>query len=64
MYSYDFVHVLLAAIAHAGSVEPDKITAALNQVSTRARTATSAASTSAATRAWSTTTSTSPASTT
>jgi len=35
MYSYDFVHVLLAAIAHAGSIEPAKITAALNQVTTQ-----------------------------
>ena len=32
MYSYDFVHVLLAAITHAGSIEPGKITSALNQV--------------------------------
>jgi ABC-type branched-subunit amino acid transport system substrate-binding protein len=35
MYSYDFVHVLLAAITHADSVEPAKITAALNQVTTQ-----------------------------
>jgi len=35
MYSYDFIHVLLAAITHAGSVEPDKVTAALNQVTTQ-----------------------------
>ena len=35
MYSYDFVHVLLAAIAHAASVEPAKVTAALNQVTTQ-----------------------------
>ena len=35
MYSYDFVHVLLAAIQHAASVEPDKVTAALNQVTTQ-----------------------------
>lgn len=35
MYSYDFVHVLLAAITHAGSVDPDKVTAALNQVTTQ-----------------------------
>jgi ABC-type branched-subunit amino acid transport system substrate-binding protein len=32
MYSYDFIHVLVAAIAHAASVDPHKITAALNQV--------------------------------
>ena len=32
MYSYDFIHVLVAAITHAGSVEPAKITSALNQV--------------------------------
>ena len=35
MYSYDFVHVLLAAITHAASVEPAKVTAALNQVTTQ-----------------------------
>jgi len=35
MYSYDFVHVLLAAITHADSIEPGKITAALNQVTTQ-----------------------------
>jgi branched-chain amino acid transport system substrate-binding protein len=35
MYSYDFVNVLLAAITHASSVEPSKITAALNQVTTQ-----------------------------
>ena len=35
MYSYDFVHVLVAAIAHAASVDPDKVTAALNQVTTQ-----------------------------
>jgi len=32
MYSYDFVHVLVAAVTRAGSVEPKKITAALNEV--------------------------------
>jgi ABC-type branched-subunit amino acid transport system substrate-binding protein len=32
MYSYDFAHVLVAAITHAGSVDPAKITSALNQV--------------------------------
>jgi ABC-type branched-subunit amino acid transport system substrate-binding protein len=32
MYSYDFIHVLVAAITHAGSVEPAKVTSALNQV--------------------------------
>ena len=35
MYSYDFVNVLLAAITHATSVEPSKITAALSQVTTQ-----------------------------
>ena len=35
MYSYDFVHVLLAAITHAASVDPAKVTAALNQVTTQ-----------------------------
>jgi len=34
-YSYDFARVLVAAIAHAGSAEPAKITAALNQVTTQ-----------------------------
>jgi branched-chain amino acid transport system substrate-binding protein len=35
MYSYDFVNVLMAAITHAASVEPSKITAALSQVTTQ-----------------------------
>jgi ABC-type branched-subunit amino acid transport system substrate-binding protein len=35
MYSYDFVHVLLAAVNSAVSVDPHKITAALNQVTTQ-----------------------------
>jgi ABC-type branched-subunit amino acid transport system substrate-binding protein len=35
MYSYDFVHLLLAAITQAGSIDPDKVTAALNQVTTQ-----------------------------
>ena len=35
MYSYDFIHVLLAAIQHAASVDPGKVTAALNQVTTQ-----------------------------
>jgi ABC-type branched-subunit amino acid transport system substrate-binding protein len=35
MYSYDFVHVLLAAINQAGSVDPAKVTSALNQVTTQ-----------------------------
>jgi len=35
MYSYDFVHVLVAAITHAASVEPEKVTAALNEVTTQ-----------------------------
>ena len=34
MYSYDFMHVLVAAITHAASVDPAKITAALSQVTT------------------------------
>ena len=65
MYSYDFVHVLLAAITHA---ELDRAAPRSPPRSTRSRrrapTATSAASTSTATRASSTTTSTSRASTT
>jgi branched-chain amino acid transport system substrate-binding protein len=32
MYSYDFLHVLVAAITHAGSVDPAKVTDSLNQV--------------------------------
>ena len=32
MYAYDFVHVLVAALTRAGSVEPERVTAALNQV--------------------------------
>jgi hypothetical protein len=32
MYSSDFIRVLVAAITHAGSVEPAKVTSALNQV--------------------------------
>lgn len=32
MYSYDFVHLLVAAITHAGSVDPAKVTDALSQV--------------------------------
>jgi branched-chain amino acid transport system substrate-binding protein len=35
MYSYDFIHVLAAAAVHAGSVDPDKVTKALNQVVTQ-----------------------------
>jgi branched-chain amino acid transport system substrate-binding protein len=34
MYAYDFVHVLTAAIIRAASTEPEKITEALNQVTT------------------------------
>jgi branched-chain amino acid transport system substrate-binding protein len=34
MYSYDFVHVLVAAVTRASSVEPAKVLAALNQVTT------------------------------
>ena len=65
MYSYDFVHVLLAAITHAdvGRAGQDH-RRARTRSRRRARTATSAASTSTTTRASSTTTSTSPASTT
>ena len=32
MYSYDFIRVLVAAITHAGSVDPAKVTDALSQV--------------------------------
>lgn len=35
MYAYDFVHVLTAAIVRAASVDPEKVTAALNQVTTQ-----------------------------
>ena len=35
MYASDFVHVLAAAITEAGSVEPDKVLPALNEVSTQ-----------------------------
>ena len=35
MYSYDFIHVLVAAIAQAASVDPQKVTAALNQVTSQ-----------------------------
>jgi ABC-type branched-subunit amino acid transport system substrate-binding protein len=35
MYSSDFVHVLVAAITKAGSVEPEKILRALNEVTTQ-----------------------------
>jgi ABC-type branched-subunit amino acid transport system substrate-binding protein len=35
MYSYDFVHVLAAAAIRAASAEPEKLTAALNQVVTQ-----------------------------
>ena len=35
MYAYDFVHVLTAAIIRAASTEPEKVTAALNQVTTQ-----------------------------
>jgi branched-chain amino acid transport system substrate-binding protein len=35
MYAYDFVHVLTAAIIRAASTDPEKITAALNQVTTQ-----------------------------
>jgi branched-chain amino acid transport system substrate-binding protein len=34
MYAYDFVHVLTAAIIRAASTDPEKVTAALNQVTT------------------------------
>jgi ABC-type branched-subunit amino acid transport system substrate-binding protein len=34
MYSYDFVNLLAAAISKAGSVDPEKITAALEEVTT------------------------------
>jgi branched-chain amino acid transport system substrate-binding protein len=35
MYAYDFVHVLTAAIIRTASTDPEKITAALNQVTTQ-----------------------------
>ena len=35
MYASDFVHVLVAAITKAGSVEPEKVLTALNQVTTQ-----------------------------
>ena len=35
MYSYDFVNLLIAALTHAGSVDPHKVQAALNQVTTQ-----------------------------
>ncbi|HEY7019197.1 MAG TPA: ABC transporter substrate-binding protein [Gaiellaceae bacterium] len=35
MYSYDFVHVLVAALQHAGSVDPAEVTKSLNQVTTQ-----------------------------
>jgi ABC-type branched-subunit amino acid transport system substrate-binding protein len=35
MYAYDFAHVLTAAIVRAASTDPEKITAALNQVTTQ-----------------------------
>ena len=35
MYSYDFIHVLVAAATHAASVDPDKLTDALNEVTTQ-----------------------------
>jgi branched-chain amino acid transport system substrate-binding protein len=35
MYSYDFVHVLAAAAVRAASIEPEKVTRALNEVVTQ-----------------------------
>jgi len=35
MYSYDFAHVLLAALTRAGSLDPKKVLEALNQVTTQ-----------------------------
>ncbi len=35
MYPYDFVNVLVAALTKAGSVDPHKVQAALNQVTTQ-----------------------------
>ena len=35
MYSYDFVHVLVAALSTRGSIDPAKVPAALNQVTTQ-----------------------------
>ena len=34
MYTYDFVHLLAAALQHAGSTDPAKLNAALNEVTT------------------------------
>jgi ABC-type branched-subunit amino acid transport system substrate-binding protein len=35
MYAYDFAHVLTAAIVRAASIDPEQVTAALNQVTTQ-----------------------------
>jgi ABC-type branched-subunit amino acid transport system substrate-binding protein len=35
MYAYDFTHVLVAALTRAGSLDPDKVLAALNEVTTQ-----------------------------
>ena len=35
MYSYDFAHVLVAALTRAGSLDSEKVLAALNQVTTQ-----------------------------
>src|SRR4029078_3603980 len=42
MYSYDFIHVLVAAATHAASVEAGKVTDALNEVTTQGATASEA----------------------
>ena len=51
MYAYDFVRVLVAAIQAAGTDDRAKLLEALNEVTSRARTATSGASTRRTTRA-------------
>ena len=35
MYAYDFTHVLVAALTRAGSLDADKVLAALNEVTTQ-----------------------------
>ena len=64
MYSYDFVHVLVGRADARGLLDPKKVLAALNQVTTQGANGDERASTSTTTRASSTTTSTSRASTT
>jgi ABC-type branched-subunit amino acid transport system substrate-binding protein len=35
MYAYDFTHVLVAALTRAGTLDPEKVLAALNEVTTQ-----------------------------